>query len=446
MNNSWAMNGSTYGANDRTVDLGVRDALPTAAGGTPLLIVFSAGNRGPNAGTVTKNPKNAILVGNSLNFRPGERAPADDIRGIATGSSRGPAADGRLFPTVIAPGTDIISAYSPVGLQPGPYTDTGGNVHPAHTAMSGTSMASPHVAGAAAILIDWWRQTRNGATPSPALVKTLLLASTESVQGGPGVAGGLGIEPSNNVGWGRVSLENALLQAPASDRGPKVFLDQRHAFTATGQEFVIRLAAADPARPFRVALTWTDAPGGVGANPALVNDLDLEVREVATGTTYLGNVFAGGFSAPGGVADSLNNTEVVAIANPSGVYEVTIVAATVAASARPDIATPWQDFALVIDNAELAAADPVNVVTVLDRSSSMETFGYVDVTRQTSRQFIDLMSVDDTVGVVSFGDSGVEEYPGTGGPALITGQPVRDAAATPPPPPSTASGSADAPS
>ena len=181
MNNSWAMNGSTYGANDRTVDLGVRDALATAAGGTPLLIVFSAGNRGPNAGTVTKNPKNAILVGNSLNFRPGERAPADDIRGIATGSSRGPAADGRLFPTVIAPGTDIISAYSPVGLQPGPYTDTGGNVHPAHTAMSGTSMASPHVAGAAAILIDWWRQTRNGATPSPALVKTLLLASTESV-------------------------------------------------------------------------------------------------------------------------------------------------------------------------------------------------------------------------------------------------------------------------
>jgi subtilisin family serine protease/Mg-chelatase subunit ChlD len=429
MNNSWAMNGAAYSANDRTVDLGVRDADATATDQTPLVIVFSAGNSGPAAGTVTKNPKNAILVGNTLNARPGELTANDDIRGLAMTSSRGPAADGRMLPTVVAPGTDIISTYSPVGFRSGPYTDTGGTLHPVHAPMSGTSMASPHVAGYTALLIDWWRQTRNGKTPSPALIKALVVSSAEPVAGGTDGAGGvIAAGPNNNVGWGRVSIENALLQAPASDRGPKIFVDQRQAFTATGQEYTIRVAAADATRPLRVALSWSDAAGTVGANPALVNDLDLEVRHVGTGQVFRGNVFAGAFSTTGGVADDLNNTEVAVIQNPTGVYEVTVVAANIAASARTDIAGTWQDFALVIDNAEVPAANPVSVVTVLDRSGSMQAFGYVDITRQTSRQFIDLMGVDDSVGVVSFGDSGDEEYPGTGAPQQIVDQSTRDAA------------------
>lgn len=426
MNNSWAMDGATYGASDRTVDLGVRDADPTTAGISPLVVVFSAGNSGPTGTTVTKCPKNAILVGNSLNSRPGEGA-VDDIRGLRTDSSRGPAMDGRMLPHVSAPGTDIVSARSAASTRP-QYVDTAGTAHAGHTSMSGTSMAAPHVAGVSAVLIDWWRQSRSGDTPSPALVKALLLASTEPVAGGPNGAGGtIAAGPTNDAGWGRVSLENALLQAPASDRGPKIFLDQRHAFTATGQEYRIRVAAADPTRPLRVALAWTDAAGAVGASPALVNDLDLEVQQVG-GALVRGNVFAGGWSATGGTADALNNAEVVAIQNPAGVYEIAVVAANIPASARPDVASPWQDFALVIDNAEVPATDPVSVVTVLDRSGSMQVYGYVDITRQTSRQFIDLLSVDDSVGVVSFGDTGVEEFPGTGTPSLITGQATRDAA------------------
>lgn len=431
MNNSWAMNGATYSADDRTVDLGVRDADATATDQTPLVVVFSAGNSGSGAGTVTKNPKNAILVGNSLNARPAEMTTPDDIRGIAGGSSRGPAADGRMLPTVVAPGTDIISTYSPVGWRSGPYTDTGGVLHPVHAPMSGTSMASPHVAGSAAVIIDWWRQTRLGKTPSPALVKALLSSSAEAVTGGTDGAGGtIDAGPNNDVGWGRVSLENALLQSPGSDRGPKIFVDQRQAFTATGQEYRIRVAAAVAGLPLRVTLTWSDAAGAVGASPALVNDLDLEVLHVDSGDLFRGNVFTGAFSTPGGSADDLNTTEGVVIDAPTGVYEITVVASNLTASARTDVAGPWQDFALVVDNAEVPAADPVSVVAVLDRSSSMEAYGYVDVTRQASRQFIDLMGVDDSVGVVSFGDSGDEEYPGTGTPQQIVDQTTRDAAAT----------------
>ena len=427
MNNSYALDGDNYGAGDRTFDLGVRDADPTTTDTDPLVVVFSAGNSGPGGSSCTKAVKNALVVGNSLNARPAE-GDIDDIRGLRTSSSRGPAGDGRLMPTLSAPGTDIVSARSTSSSRP-QYVDTGGTTHSQYTSMSGTSMAAPVVSGMCALLIDWWRQTRGGETPSPALLKAFLVVSTESMVGGPDRNGGtIADVPNNDVGWGRVSLENTLLQSPASDRGPKIFVDQRHAFTATGQEYRIRVSAADPTLPLRIAVAWTDAAGAVGANPALVNDLDLEVLEVDSGNVFRGNVFANGFSATGGASDALNNLECVFIQNPTGIYEVSVVAANITASARPDIATPWQDFGMVVDNGEVPSADPVSVVAVLDRSGSMQSYGYVDVTRQTSRQFVDLMSIDDSVGVVSFGSTGNREYPTSGGPVQITDQTVRTAA------------------
>ena len=226
--------------------------------------------------------------------------------------------------------------------------------------------------------------------------------------------------PNGHQGWGRVSLENILFQAPDSDRGPKIFSDQRHAFTANGQEYLIRVAAADAARPIRITLVWTDAPGAAGANPALVNDLDLEVTETATNTVFKGNVFTNGFSVTGGNFDVLNNVECVYLQNPVGTYEVRVLGSSIAASARPDIATPWQDFALVVDNAVVPSADPISVVPVIDRSGSMIAYGYEAITRISSKQFVDLMSVDDELGVASFGSTGTVEYPPGANPVLQT--------------------------
>ena len=118
------------------------------------------------------------------------------------------------------------------------------------------------------------------------------------------------------------------------------------------------------------------------------------------------------------------------INNPSGLYEVNIVASTLTASAIPTIATPWQDFALVIDNAEYAASSPVNIVPVIDRSGSMIGAGYVDITKASSRQFVDLMNVNDSIGIVSFGDSSVVEYSDGATLQTISGQPIKDAART----------------
>ena len=91
-----------------------------------------------------------------------------------------------------------------------------------------------------------------------------------------------------------------------------------------------------------------------------------------------------------------------------------VIAGSLLASANPALTSDWQDFALVIDNADVPDAAPVNVATVLDRSGSMTFFGYVDITRVCTRQFIDLMGVGDHVGLVSFGDDARVEFPATG--------------------------------
>lgn len=525
MNNSWGVDnsgGSGYTAASRTIDLAVRDPNTTAAGLENLILVCAAGNEGGRNSSIS-NPhesKNDIVVGNALTSRPGQ-FPSDDVRGISGTSSRGPAIDGRILPTVVAPGTDVSSAHSRTSARvPIPGTGVPDPLNPANTInqynfMSGTSQATPHVSGTCALLFEWWRGRTGGRDPSTALVKALLINGAEDLAGGPNwrclnrvtvdknqwslqsgsifrrnmtfvpvalvegqttltqVASLAAItavgqwffdavtnrlfvrmlgntNPANNVpflhaqdaqpvaaipnghqGWGRISVPNMISQAPTSDRGPKIFSDQRHAFTANGQEHNIRVAPVDTARPLRITLVWTDAAGAANANPALVNDLDLEVTETATGNVYRGNVFANGSSVTGGAFDNRNNVECVYIRNPGGTYDVSVIAANITASARPDILTAWQDFALVIDNAEVPSAAPVSVVPVIDRSGSMVFSGYVDITRTSSKQFIDLMGVDDQLAVVSFGSNSSIDY-SAAGPALqtITGQPIRDAART----------------
>jgi len=81
----------------------------------------------------------------------------------------------------------------------------------------GTSQSGPHVSGAAAVFVQFYRETHGGLTPSPALVKAALINSAtdmdDSVETDP--------VPNNDEGWGRVDLP-ALI---ASDRDYD-FLDQ----------------------------------------------------------------------------------------------------------------------------------------------------------------------------------------------------------------------------
>lgn len=347
-NASWTTGGGAgagYTSRARQMDELTRNAVFATPGMEEFLLVFSAGNSGGSGLTEPKEAKNIISVAASASGR-GLRWPlTTNIDTIASFSSRGPAKDGRIAPTLAAPGENVISARAPAaaGLVLGACVpDT---FSPLHTPCSGTSMAAPHVTGAAALVHQWWKR-ETGTAPSPAMVKALLVNGAKDI-------GSKNI-PNRDEGWGRVHLGNVFAEMP------DVHEDQGIVFGEPGGETPY-IVEVDGTVPFKVTVAWSDAPAAPGANPALVNDLDLVVERLdAEGNvlqTWLGNRFAGGQSALGGTRDTLNNLENVYLNAPeAGTYRVTIRAVNVPGDGIPENADATdQDYALVLRGATPAA-------------------------------------------------------------------------------------------
>lgn len=387
--NSWGATNNGYTIDAQAIDALVRDAQPDGAtfaapGNQEMVIVFAAGNRGSGANTVGApgTAKNVITVGASESVRSmtianGGKSSmgtdgcgygdslADAANDMATFSSRGPCSDGRQKPDLVAPGTHIVGgvgqslasaaglgsaiscfkASSICALSGAGTAGSTNNFFPLgqqfYTVSSGTSHAAPAVAGACALLRQFFLNV-NLAAPSPAMTKAYLLNSTRFLTG----AGANDNLWSPGQGMGGMNLGRAL------DDVPRVLRDQRaeDIFTASGQTRVFTGRIARTNEPLRITVAWTDAPGSTTGN-AFNNDLDLTVE--VDGVTYLGNQFSGAFSIAGGAADPRNNVESVFL--PAGVFgdvTVTVTAANINSDGVPNFESNLdQDFALVIYNA-----------------------------------------------------------------------------------------------
>jgi hypothetical protein len=153
-------NGFTYTAAMRNGDIAVTTVAADSAAKRGVLVVVAVGNDGP-APTSLGTPADAdsiVAVG-----------ATDSLRAVASFSSRGPTGDGRIKPEVVAPGV-FVPIAGPGGLTLG----------------SGTSFATPLVAGLAALV-----QSVRGTLPAADLRAGLLQASDSA--GRPGNTRGYGI-------------------------------------------------------------------------------------------------------------------------------------------------------------------------------------------------------------------------------------------------------------
>jgi hypothetical protein len=336
--NSWG--DDTQGRYDLSAaefDALVRDADASTPGDQPYILEFSAGNAGPGPQTIGSPAvaKNVIATGSSQNNRPDLFIYAEGQEAMADFSSRGPAEDGRIKPDLVAPGTWIASLKSAAATDENAWLGISEN----YLYMGGTSQAGPHVSGAAAAFVQYYRETHTHATPSPALVKAALINAAVDMDDTQGTRS----IPNMDEGWGRVDLMPLL----ASERRCE-FLDQTVALR-TGESHTTTVVVSDASEPLRITLAYTDEPGFPGAIPALVNDLDLEIVG-PDGSLYRGNQFFNGESVTDpAAADAVNNVEAVHLTEPlPGEYVVRVYARRVVADARGDTPEFDQDFALVV--------------------------------------------------------------------------------------------------
>ncbi len=338
--NSWGP-GSTprgYDADTRKVDVGVRDANLTVPGNQPLHYILSImnGYGGVSTQGTPDEAKNIFTIG-STKMQNSNGSQILAINDLSNNTAHGPALDGRKIPHMVAPGCYVDSTV-PTN---------------AYGTMCGTSMASPHVSGAAALFIEYYRGLF-GVDPSPALLKAAFLPVAHSLVGNRDANNGiLGHPFDSKQGWGRMDL--AAVVNPAL---PVLYFDNPQLFDNSGEMWEQPLAAADPTQPVRLMLVWTDAPGhGLGGStPAWVNNLDLVVE--ADGDTYRGNAFAAnGWSQPNGAADGMNNTEGVFLGPAApATFTVRVLATNIAGDGVPNVGDGTdQDFALVCYNCMIGA-------------------------------------------------------------------------------------------
>jgi len=154
-----------------------------------IMMVAGAGNDGPNCSTVMYPP--AIYT---ASYTVGALQTGTD--NIASFSSRGPViVDGsnRIKPDITAPGTGTRSSYN-----------TSDN---AYVSLSGTSMATPHIAGAMALLWCARPQLRHNISGSRTALNDAAHFLAYKQCGTPG-------PPNNVTGWGRVDILAAASPTP----------------------------------------------------------------------------------------------------------------------------------------------------------------------------------------------------------------------------------------
>jgi hypothetical protein len=299
-----------YGATAQLVDAIVRGSL-----GEPFIAAWANGNERGYGWCGTSYHTTAPPACAKNPIHSGATDSSDDS--MADFSSWGPCDDGRLKPTISAPGVSVMSCL----------------VSTSYGSLSGTSMASPTTAGIIALMLEQYRATYSTSGELlPSTAKALLVHTAVDL-------GNTG--PDYQFGYGRIDGVAAVETIIARDL-------REETITAQGQidEYTITVSGS-PAQ-LKASLAWDDPAGSLAAVKKLVNDLDLELQ-APDGTIYYPWVLDP--SNPDSPAttgvDDINNQEQVVVNSPmTGTWTVRVKGTTV-----PDAP---QDYSLVFAGADTA--------------------------------------------------------------------------------------------
>ena len=179
---------------------------------------------------------------------------------------------------------------------------------------NGTSDAAALVSGAAAIVQQVYKDSNN-ILPTAATVKAILYNSADDVAT-------KGIDYKS--GFGSLNIYKAI----------KIIEQRKYENNqlAQNESWTKNITIPTQAANLKITLCWTDTAAQLLNNKALVNDVDIELTEIATGIKYLPWVLSS-FSnidslklLPKRKRDSLNTAEQISIDYPSaGQYQIKII-------------------------------------------------------------------------------------------------------------------------
>jgi subtilisin family serine protease len=321
--------------------------------------IVCGGNNGPNNQTIWAPgvAKNALAVGDVIDNG------FQTIGDIDTGSSRGATGDGRMKPNVVGTGTTVTSADA--GTSNG-YKDD-----------SGCSMATPHVSGIAATLLQHYSDFRD----RPYLLRAHLMATAilhdDDTTPFNNSSGG-----RNTYGLGRVSSYIAHW-ANSNSNGWNTYWGTR---TITNSSWGYRdITVPSGTDRLVVVMTWDESAASSGASDAVDYDLDLWIDRNADCTPN-----AKGECGEWASQSWDDNVEYLIINNPSaGTYRLKIInwdaprsgvpAAVVATVIRGD-PTPNMSLTVTANTTTPSVGSIVNITTMVYNPAYIASGVYLERT------------------------------------------------------------------
>lgn len=350
---AWFIGSYTFGANEWD---------DVAYNAPYFLPVMSAGNDGANNDNPEpmafgydklvgdKTAKNTLVVANCLDANIAANGTVSSAVSINSSSSQGPTDDLRIKPDITGNGTSLISTSNS--------SDT------ATATLTGTSMASPNVAGTLTLLQQHYRNLTTNFMRA-ATLKGLACHTADD-------AGAVG--PDGVFGWGLLNAKKAaetLTNNGLTSWVSEEKLDDHQSYTMT--------VNSNGTTPLMASITWTDLPGPIynGANgpndptPVLVNDLDIRITR--NGTTYYPWKLVSATSPAIRTSDNnVDNVELIKIDTPpAGEYVITV-------NHKGTLTTGSQRFSLVVTGITSAFSLNSNSAdaTVCSTQNATYTFNY----------------------------------------------------------------------